>query len=147
MRISSYNSVAGKNDTVVRQYDMLYAHLPSSEFIVMADVLFVSKLSHLAAERGGLYILIWCEMILNQTYPVTVKNRIHTEFSEYLYCRRNSHIITKAAVKLCFYQFSRPDGFQTGMIGQNLLSHCHAHKRTSANKIYKYRILLAKSFL
>ncbi|MPM65773.1 hypothetical protein SDC9_112675 [bioreactor metagenome] len=128
MAVSSDDEVSGSNQAFLREQGMLDAHLPDVE--VVGDLMVVGKSAQAFALLGCLDVLVRGEMVWNQSHLILVEYGLLAELRELIDGHRSRNIVAKHHVQVRHDQLACTYRLQIGMVGQDLLRHCHTHRGT-----------------
>jgi len=119
------DELTGSGQTFFREQRMLDAHCADVEEV--DDIVLLGELAALEALLGGLDVLIRCKMVHYERDLGVVEHLVEARLLHLSDGNRTGDIVCQREIYVCLDQLTCRYAFQTRVLREDLLRHCHTH--------------------
>ena len=138
--VGAYDDLAGGTQAFLRQECVLHTHLAHIEEI--GDLMLMGKIPGLEAQLCGFDVLAGRIVVQNDGDPVPVKDPGEAGLLKLSDSHRGGDVVAQHHIHLGLDELPHLHGIQPGVLGQDLLCHCHSHVKNLLSAI----LLLASQY-
>ena len=138
--VGAHDDLSGGAQALLRQEGVLHAHLAHIEEI--GDLMLMGKIPGLEAQFRGFDVLAGRIVVQNDGDLVPVKDPGEAGLFKLGDGHRCGDVVAQHHVHLGLDQLTHLHGIQPGVLGQDLLCHCHSHVKNLLSAI----LLLASQY-
>ena len=125
MGVGPHDDLTGSAQALLGQQGVLHTHLAHVEEV--GDVMLVGEVPGLQAQLGGLDVLAGGVVVQDNGDLVLVKHLGEARLLKLGDGHRGGDVVAQHHVHLGLDELAHLHVVQTGVLGQNLLGHCHSH--------------------
>ncbi len=125
MGVGAHDDLAGGAQALLRQEGVLHTHLSHIEEI--GDLMFVGKISGFKAQLRGFDVLAGGIVVQNNGDLIPVKNPGKAGLFKLGDRHRGGDVVAQHHIHPGLDELSHLHSIQSGVLGQDLLCHCHSH--------------------
>ena len=125
MAVRADDKLTGSGQTFFRQQRVLDAHCANVEEVY--DVVLLGELAALEALLSGLNILVRCKVVHYERDLRVVEHLSEARLLHLSDGNRTGDIVCQREIYVCLDQLTCRYAFQTRMLCEDLLRHCHTH--------------------
>ena len=125
VRVRADDGLARGDKPLLGQQRVLDAH--RADIVKMVDVEAAGEGAALLALRGGLDVLVRCEVIHHHRNAALVEDFFKARGFKFVDGHGGRDVVAEDEVELCLDELARAHALKSCVLGENFLRHCHAH--------------------